>query len=467
MDDSKRAAKRRRSKRAATAIRRFWMKCFEVYENVRWAAEKESPLRLLMRWMRNILWLWDNLLAKKRANPFADFVEGLDAVYCLNSTFVALFWGSSVSDGFVVKDLPVGDGRSVTRAVHPQFGTLYFMANYDAPGVGEKDEHGVAYMRHTPLPMFYHSRGFDFRGVVEAFWEQCGGRVLLRKTPVSRAQALGSTYSWGPMPPDGERLFGASEERLEAFRMRHEQRVAKKQSRSYLFIGPTGTGKTTFIAQLAKRSGHRCLSVPAADFFGLDVFSARQLLEAFLPTILLVEDVDHGTQDRDKDETLLLLARFGVITPGTAFFMTANNADVLDPAFVSRVNQIETLENPGPGEARQIFEAYLKEFGVDRNVDVSRLLDLMVDLPGRDIRQVAGDCRESSDDEVVGLITQRRKVMGVSLAAYESRRKSGALLSMSSVKASAQGTDPEMSKLATFSSEYTSRNKAVGNGRST
>jgi hypothetical protein len=457
MTDSERAAKRQARRKALSKMRHFWMKWVEIYENIRWAVEKESWPRRIMRWVKNIVWLWDNLFAKGPTDVFASYAEELDVELSQNKAFVDLFWGSTVSQGFEISTFPIGDNLRVTKALHPEFGTLYFCANNHS-SVVRTNEEGLTEAAATPLPTFYHSPGFDFSAVVEGFWRACNGRILVKHNP--RVQPhLGVSYSWDPMPENTDPIYGSTRTRLDAFKTRYVQRVAGKKSTMYLLIGPTGTSKTTFLWTLAAETGHRFLFLPASLLFSLDVSQAKQLLEAFRMTALVIEDIDHGEIERDKDDTLLLLARFRVLLPGTAMFLTANNAAALDPAFVSRVNQIEIFDNPEPGEAREIFERYLERFGVRRPVDVSRLIDLMAGMPGRDIRQVAEDCFDlDSDDDIAALIQQRRRVMGISLAAYESRRVG----KLKSAPASAEG------KIKTFSSQYVSGEltKASSNGRS-
>jgi hypothetical protein len=111
--------------------------------------------------------------------------------------------------------------------------------------------------------------------------------------------------------------------------------------RGYLFVGPPGTGKTSFAKALARA---QCL-----DIYYLSIGSLRTdaellgLVSAVPPrAMLVIEDVDivHGAKKRDDGEPGVSLAGLlnaldGVTTPhGLISVMTTNDKTVLDPALV-------------------------------------------------------------------------------------------------------------------------------------
>jgi AAA+ superfamily predicted ATPase len=186
-----------------------------------------------------------------------------------------------------------------------------------------------------------------------------------------------------PFPADADKVFGSQAARLAQVTKKHTQYVRDGVSRNYLFSGPPGSGKSTFAAARFDR--------------------VRLVLR---PQSVIVDDVDRC--NGEGPSLMQFVETLKKITPTTAVIFTVNDIGRLPSALLrpGRVDEILMFEPPTTADREAILRGYLREFGVARDVNMPRLLELTDGMTGAYLREVALQLRYITEDELEALKTR-------------------------------------------------------------
>jgi replication-associated recombination protein RarA len=131
---------------------------------------------------------------------------------------------------------------------------------------------------------------------------------------------------------------------------------------AWLYVGPPGTGKTTFAIALAKQLNAEVKHVPSQECVVENI--SRKIRECwYVPRnntfhLVLVDEIDKASTAAQ----LHLLSKLDATAypPQTIFVFTCNTTDGLEARFLSRTRQIDFtshgMAEPGAAHLQRIFE---------------------------------------------------------------------------------------------------------------
>lgn len=175
---------------------------------------------------------------------------------------------------------------------------------------------------------FWSNKEFDFRSLLDEIWAlyPSGLHVGFEKTsPYKGLQARFSSVAM--IAPD--RFVGNLEWKFQEFLDKQQQYASDGVSRTHLFWGPPGTGKTIFALRAAREMQGRLIFMTAES-----IKQSREisfLLNNLAPDCLVVDDLDKIDLNSNLPDILNLLTEIKARQPRLVVLLTANSLG-FDPA---------------------------------------------------------------------------------------------------------------------------------------
>lgn len=339
--------------------------------------------------------LYDTMNPTKHRIQNAVDVEG----YTLRNdkALVNLLQKDFFANQFEISRIELSMNETLVRHYSKRFGILYF------------NEHGYG----TYLEMrsaFWSSPGFKFKEMFQLLWGHHHNRIDVRTVQMSQYDSLEFEFTETVLTDDP--WVGSAQDRLEKFCRGHERFVVEGISRTYLFVGKPGTGKSTFAIRAAERLGARVMRMDADSF----VRHTRELIfliENIQPEFLVVDDLDRATNLSDNLSKLLnTFSDFKIKNPGVGVIFTVNDESKLDLALKrpGRIDSIMDFEDLELGDRREILRAFLPvDFG--QEAEVEKLLEMTREFSPAYLKEIAIQLRYSGVEEVMKTVERMLKTV--------------------------------------------------------
>ncbi|MHA1822029.1 MAG: CDC48 family AAA ATPase [Promethearchaeota archaeon] len=191
------------------------------------------------------------------------------------------------------------------------------------------------------------------------------------------------------------------------------KRMGVKPRRGVLLYGPPGCGKTLLARAVATESEANFISLKGPEVLSKWVGESEKAIREIFrkaksasPCIIFIDEIDsiafpRGTSAADShvsDRVLsqLLTELDGLEASEDIVFIGATNLPhMIDLALLrpGRIDRLCYVRAPNDKDKKEIFKIFTRNMPLDQDVDIDKLVDLVVDYTGADIESL---CREAA-----------------------------------------------------------------------
>jgi len=270
---------------------------------------------------------------------------------------------------------------------------------------------GVESGIQSPLTKFFYSPDFDFEKLAEAAWKACESHILVfieKENSPSRVE-----FKYQQFKPILGKQFGSSKQKMEDFIKRHISFKDKKISRSYLFLGEPGTGKSTMAQRFATDNHNKILRMEAKTLHNISMCSLMNLFEFLKPDCLIVDEIDKSgfySNYQTGNDMLQLLEAIKESHPDVTMLFTANSIMSLPEPMIrpGRIDDIIEFDLPDEEDRKQILIGYLEGLEVD-NKFLNEIVKECVGLSPAYIKEIAQLILSGNSNEALQMIHKQVK----------------------------------------------------------
>ena len=247
---------------------------------------------------------------------------------------------------------------------------------------------------------FFHTADFEFSLITPYIWDKYPDGIYL----TLESGRSGRLKLCAIPPSTSEVMSQEAKDRLSELMVEHRKFLEEGISRSYLFAGPPGTGKSSMVTRMARGMEGRLLKLDSDTLRNVGVTSIGLLLDVFQPTTLIVDDIDRMAVYHDTASLLFLLEYLKGMHCETTVFMTANHVAVLPDALRrrGRVDKHLLFNLPDPAERLELTKQLLAHHNVKlSDSDLEKFLLALDGLSQADISVLCEDLKIQTLDSVL------------------------------------------------------------------
>lgn len=252
----------------------------------------------------------------------------------------------------------------------------------------------------------YFTPGLDFNALREAAWTSFDNHIDIILNPFGNLEGF-DTFGVIDNP-----LYGEDSLRMEKLVADHRHSQARTKTRTYMFYGPPGAGKTSFGQAFAERIGARLIRLSASALGRTSMTAIVGILKLLHPDVLLIDDIDKGMSAVSFLELLSALKVGG----GIAAILTANTITDFDKGLL-RPGRIDTwleFNIPSSETRRTLLEEYVKADNLHISAeDLASLIEATNGLTQDYVREAASLLAYTDVHEVLAKLESQRKLLAV------------------------------------------------------
>lgn len=339
-----------------------------------------------------------------KPDPIKNFMSQLNVKEKVSKAFVHLFFKSLVRDEFNIRQIPIKQAE-----------TNYIIVHASIPGNGElylirwnSNEEEAS----DCLDVFYHTPDFDFETLLMTLWDDYDGRIYVSPDTEEASWKRLTAFSSFPKP-EGP-IFGHSQMKLERLCAKNLQFRKDSRSRSYMFVGEPGTGKSTLAVFMASGS-NKIIKMDSKCLESITVDSIDFLLTNLKPDFVIIDDIDKILFGNGIPTLLYTLEMIKLVHPKTSVIVTANEIDKLDPAILrpGRLDEVVIFECDDE-DRDQIIRGYLDQYNKElSDEDITKIVTCTSGLTGAYIKEFVLQLCYIPLEEVLDDFNKRKRLMGL------------------------------------------------------
>jgi DNA polymerase III delta prime subunit len=236
---------------------------------------------------------------------------------------------------------------------------------------------------------FFYTPKLDFEQLFTKIWKLYPYGIYLKRNKQTHSLELRS------LPQSNPEYIGDHD--IEKFCQRLKRAVSEKISRSFLFYGPPGVGKTTSVLQIAYKYFQRIIKIDPAIARSLETGELEFFINQLKPQILVFEDFDRAYSS--VDVALFMLENIKQSYPEVAIFATVNSLNKLDAALLrpGRFDKMMYFGYPKDHQYGELVDMYFNKYNSDVSTDArAEIAKRVVGLSPAYLKELAIESRNFS-----------------------------------------------------------------------
>lgn len=261
-----------------------------------------------------------------------------------------------------------------------------------------------------------HSEDFNINSVWDLVWEKVNGCVDVQAAPQNYKLFQFSKY----IMFEGHQ-FGSAQSQIDSFIEKNRKFISLGFERSYLFLGPPGSGKTTMSQRFARAYSKKILQFSPDVIFQVSDTNIIRLIQESQAEVILIDEIDKLFQSLNAERTALVLSRVEKIRkcrPGLITIFTANSVKKFPDAMLrpGRIDDIIEFGYPEKDDRKEILRGYARVLGVNFCEDlVEKIAAVSSGLTGAWLKEVVLQAKVSDTESTFALIEKMlRYAKGIS-----------------------------------------------------
>lgn len=255
-----------------------------------------------------------------------------------------------------------------------------------------------------------HSQNFSASQIWDLVWEKSQGCVDVQTSGMQY-----KTFRFNKYSVDIGQHFGTAQERVNEFIEKNRKFISLGFNRSYMFLGPPGSGKSTMSQHFARAYSNRILQISPEVIWNVGDIDIIKLIEESGANVVLIDELDKLMSQLGQQHKGMLLSRIEKMRkckPGLIIIITANSVKNFPDAMLrpGRIDDIIEFTHPDEEDRKKILQGYANLFDVAIGPDViNRVAGISEGLTGAWLKEVVMQMKVSDPDAACALIEKMLK----------------------------------------------------------
>lgn len=255
-----------------------------------------------------------------------------------------------------------------------------------------------------PVTSYYESEE-ELNKFLDIFWKQYDNACSLSLLkPELKNPDLNEHCRIRPIGSTNQPIYGDTQKIIDSLIAETAYFKQDGLTRTWLFLGPPGLGKTRVASELARQTNGRLLRIDGANLNVMDIESIAN----FRPQLVLIDDIDQIA----NDILLVFLERMREMKVN--MLLTSNSIEKMTEAILrpGRIDKIIEFKLPTAEDRKMVVLGFKNEFGLEVSEDqIQKLVELTDEMSHAYIREILIRLRHETFESVVDSIFIMKRLL--------------------------------------------------------